>query len=426
MRRTIILTFFLAGLIAALYGWRALTDAPVVQAAIPAADPIERERLIAVFERRVAVPDPEPLNLSVLGRLYLERAKSDKSLGDYTMARDTLLVAAGTLEDSATLLNLANSHLALHEFEDARQIAYRVVAADSSDGALAILADVELALGDYEAALQALERLARRLPDEPSILVRRAQYHFLTGDIELAQDLGERAADVAASAGLTWQDQSFYSMVAGRMNFEAGDYRTARTYLLRAIEADSRSPGPLFELGRVRAADGDLLEAIRLLQGAVALVPDPANLSYLGDLYIANGDKPAGRAQYDTVEAIEQLDQSAYRLAVAAALANNGLHPDSALELARAELSVRTDPTTWHVYAVALYQTGALDQAYAAIQNALGPADARLWYHAGVIAAATGRQEEAVHHLTAALKANPGFHPLDAPRARALLEALTS
>ena len=426
MRRITILTLSMATLIAALYGWQALATAPIVQAAAPAADPIERDRLIAVFEERVSVPDPEPLNLSVLGRLYLARGRSQQNLADYTLARDALLLAAGAMRDSDTLLSLADSHLALHEFAEARAIASQLVDAEATDAALATLADAEVALGGYANALHALERLDQRHPGEPSVLVRRAQYHFLTGDIDKARDLAERAADVAVSADLPRKDQSFYMTIAGRMNFEAGHYRTARNYLQLATEADALSPGAFYELGRVRAAEGNLPEAIRLVEAAVALLPEPTTLAYLGDLYIANADESAAAAQYETVEAIARLDQRAYRLAVAAALAASDRDPGFALELATAELMVRPDPTAWHIYAVALYETGELDEAYTAVQNALGPADARLWYHAGVIAGATGRHQEAIDHLTAALHLNREFHPLDAARARALLEELNS
>lgn len=426
MRRILILTFSLSAVIAAIYGWRAIADQPVILAAVPGPDPLERDRLIGVFEVRVASPDPEPFNLSVLGGLYLERARSEHNLDDYTLARDTLQQAARVLNDSATLLNLADSHLALHEFASAREIVSRLAADDPTDSALATLADAELALGNYPAAFEALDHLAERLPDEPAILVRRAQYHFLTGDIDEALRLSERAADLAVRVGLSSRDQAFYLSVAGRMNFEAGKYRPAQSRLTQAMEADPQAPGPLFELGKVMAARNDLPAAIRLLELAAALVPEPTTLAWLGDVYLANGDGVAATAQYETIEAIALLDQSAYRLSVASALAGRGLNPSQALELSTAELSVRPDPTTWDVYAVTLLNTGETAESYHAIQKALGPADARIWYHAGLIAAAIGRVDEAVEHLEAALRINPNFHPLDAPRARQLLEELSA
>jgi Flp pilus assembly protein TadD len=54
----------------------------------------------------------------------------------------------------------------------------------------------------------------------------------------------------------------------------------------------------------------------------------------------------------------------------------------------------------------------------------LGTDDPMLHYHAGVIAAALGRDRIAARHLGRALALNPRFDVRQAPRARATLAAL--
>jgi tetratricopeptide (TPR) repeat protein len=424
MKRTLILVIALAGLIAGLHYWRAATTEPLVLAAAPGSDPRERERLIGVFERRVE-SDPDPLNLSVLGDLYLDRARAENDLTGYQQARDTLILASSTVEDPGTLINLATSHLALHEFGLAREIAGRVAAEEPSDAALATLVDAQLALGEYTDAAANLNVLGQRLPDEPAVLARQAQYYFLTGSIEEARQTSALAAEIATEAGLSRADQAFFLMVAGRMDFEGGQYRSAEGHLRRAIEIDDSAPGPLVELGRVLLARRHADEAITTLEKAAALVPEPLTLAWLADAYQTTGAVESAEDQHATINAIARLAQPAYRLSIASILAVSGRDPHRALELAQEELSIRSDPTTWHVYAMALLSNGATEEAYEAIQRALGPADARLQYHAGMIAAAAGRETEAITHLEGALMLNPSFHPQDAPAARALLEALT-
>jgi hypothetical protein len=54
----------------------------------------------------------------------------------------------------------------------------------------------------------------------------------------------------------------------------------------------------------------------------------------------------------------------------------------------------------------------------------LGTQDARLFYHAGKIALALGKQDEAAANLSRALEINPYFSILLAPDALRILEGL--
>jgi Flp pilus assembly protein TadD len=55
---------------------------------------------------------------------------------------------------------------------------------------------------------------------------------------------------------------------------------------------------------------------------------------------------------------------------------------------------------------------------------AAGTRDARLWYHAGVIASELGRVEEARRYLGDALALGPALDPAARLRAQAILAAL--
>jgi Flp pilus assembly protein TadD len=107
-------------------------------------------------------------------------------------------------------------------------------------------------------------------------------------------------------------------------------------------------------------------------------------------------------------------------------LANPGLDPARALSLATAELVIRKDVYGYDAYAWALLAAGRPAEADTAMAAALafGTKDAKLMYHAGMIAAALGDTNRARTNLQAALTLDPSFDPLQVQRARETLAGL--
>jgi tetratricopeptide (TPR) repeat protein len=83
-------------------------------------------------------------------------------------------------------------------------------------------------------------------------------------------------------------------------------------------------------------------------------------------------------------------------------MATRGLEPETAIQLAKNEEKVRSDVFTLDAIAWSLASAGRLDEATSMIKRALaeGTQDARLFYHAGMIAARAGRQAEARRFLS--------------------------
>ena len=76
----------------------------------------------------------------------------------------------------------------------------------------------------------------------------------------------------------------------------------------------------------------------------------------------------------------------------------------------------------------ALYSSGHAEEALAPMTEALrlGTRDARLFFHAGMIAQRLGKTEQAIQWLEQTLATNPHFHILQAEVARATLTELRS
>ncbi len=123
-----------------------------------------------------------------------------------------------------------------------------------------------------------------------------------------------------------------------------------------------------------------------------------------------------------TVEAIAQLAGEAgsvYDRGLSLYLSDHGLEPDRAVRLARDELAIRPDVYGYDTLAWALLNAGDAAGADAPMQSALaaGTKDARLWYHAGLIALANGRADEAASDLQRALALGPALDPMSRTRA---------
>lgn len=399
----------------------------------PPARPIdepELDRLIDVLARRAPSRD-ESVDHRFLGSLLLQRAKLRADVADYRRSFDAFTAAAELAPDEPTaLLGLGRAALGIHDFERAAAAAQRLVELDPTDAdANALAVDAAIATGDIDTARTHLAQLVDRRPDDPAVTVRRAQVALLTTGRADASGAAAQAIDQAIGQDLTAPEVAFYLSYAGRQAFDRGHYDEATELLERATTLSPTDHGILGELARVRAATGRTTEAIDLLDRANALVPEPDHLLLQADLQDQLGRTGDATANRDRGHALATVDDD-HRRAWARALADYHLDgpgdPAEGRRIAERELAARSDAGAWDLAAWAHYRNGDLDRAADAAARALelGPPDARIDYHAAVIANAKGRTDEAVTLLRDALDLHPAFDPIDAPLARSLLDRL--
>jgi tetratricopeptide (TPR) repeat protein len=240
-----------------------------------------------------------------------------------------------------------------------------------------------------------------------------------------ALELAVRAASPRDPEGLAWT-----LVHLGHEHLAEGDaIRAARAYE-QALYVLPEYYLALGGLGRARAAQGDLTEAIELYRRAIDRVPAPELVAALGDAYAARGNAQDAEDQYRLVEHIARVAQATgttYGRQVALFYADHDRRPEEALRLARLERTTRGDIYSDDALGWALFKNGRLAAAARAAHRALrlGTEDALLHYHAGMIAAALGRTPQATRHLRRALAQNPHFDLRQAPLARATLARLT-
>ena len=130
--------------------------------------------------------------------------------------------------------------------------------------------------------------------------------------------------------------------------------------------------------------------------------------------------------QYALVEKIGRLNELngvLYNRQLALFYADHELKPEAAYANAAKEYSLRQDIYGADALAWTALKAGKIAEAQTAIKAALrlGTEDARLFYHSGMIARASGDKSEAHHNLKRALALNPQFDPLQASIARKAL-----
>jgi tetratricopeptide (TPR) repeat protein len=440
--RPILIVVAAVALAIASFGWMPLTGrqplatpmAPPVGVPVADVDPLQPladiDSAIAVWTGNLERDGDDFIAATQLAQLYLGRARLSADPADLDRALDA---SARALEANADLvaarLLQAQVRLARHDFNSARADALAILAAHPGLAqAVATLGDAELELGAYDEAATNYTQLAAAAAG-PAVLARQARLASITGDLAGARRL---AADALAGAldqpDISATELAWYHTLAASLAFQAGDLSAADAAYTDAIDAWPASAAALAGLGRTRAASGEIDGAIELYQRSVAIVPNLEARATLGDLLARAGRLEERDAAYAQVRAAAAL-AAASGLSDrqwALFLANHGEDPAQAVEVAAGDLERRGDVHAHDAYAWALFAAGRFVEADAAIgaARAQSTEDALIDYHAGMIAAALGRDAEARTLLTAALARNSGFDLLQADRAAAALAAL--
>jgi tetratricopeptide (TPR) repeat protein len=432
-----------AGSYAAAWAYRpsSARGSPAVEAAASLAPadllPIGRsEQLLKRYDRAIAAwnininsNSGDYISATNLGTTYVGRARLTGDLADYDRARLAVRRALGidatylpARELRATIL------FAVHDFTAARQAARDILAdAPGEMQAVATLGDASLELGDLPAARDSYHMLERQAPSSP-VWSRLAHLAFIQGDLDRAIGLVRRAINGVADQPPS-ESTAFYSFQLGELYRAQGDLAGAAVSYAHAL-ADLPGYVPAAAgLARIDEAQGDRSKAIALLREATDLIPQPEMVAALGDLYALGGDAAAAEREYALVERIGQVGQatgSVYnrQLVIFAADHDRGVH--EAVAMARAELAVRPDVYGHDALAWALFKDGQLAEASAeaAAAMSLGTPDARIAYHAGLIAASQGRQDDARALLREAVAGAALLPPLQVPIAMHALAML--
>lgn len=416
--------------------FRSATPPPLALPAASAPTPSEAvagEETIRFLEERVKKDPDDFIALNKLNGYYLQRAQES---GDVSYLELAERAARGSLKSVPVEMNpgglagLAQTVHSLHDFAAARDHALKLAQLESRKSyPQRILGDALLELGDYDGAEEAYRRM-QKLDNFGSNLtseVRLARVDQLRGRPEVARRRFEQALRLASEqvpqqpevvAWCRWQ--------LGEAAFAKGDYTAAEQHYRDALVTLPDYYRATASMARVLAARGDLDGAIAGYEKVVKRLPDPSFVAALGDLYRLAGREREAAAQYALVEQIARLSDlngALYNRQLALFYADHDMKAAEAYALAKREYELRRDIYGADALAWAALKAGRLDEAQAAIKEALrlNTEDAKLFYHAGMIARAAGDKTRARDYLKRALALSPQFDLLQAKVAREAL-----
>ena len=283
----------------------------------------------------------------------------------------------------------------LHRFKESETLARRLVQQRGLSFDYGLLGDALMEQGKLGDAVEAYQRMMNLKPDLRAY-ARAAHMRWLKGDLEGAIEAMQLAVSAASSERCrirSWVNTrlAFYEFQAGRVN-------EAEQRCALALSLQNNYPPTLLLQGRILLGQSRFGEAVDALQNAVKLNPLPEYQWTLAEaLRVAGKENEASEVEAQLC----QRGASSDPRTLALYLATRHESPETALRLARAELDSRSDVFTHDALAWSLAAAGKLTEAHSEMQRALaeGTQDARLLFHAGVIASQAGHSADAERWL---------------------------
>lgn len=436
-QRTWFAALLIAGLLAAAGGWGAFRvlasertrGAPVAGAAA-AAEAAVRDKDIAFFERRAAEDPISAADRAELASRYLQRSRETGDFNDVLraeeLARKSLSLRAS--HNSETSVTLIAALIEQHRFTEALKLARQLVADEpASDRYTAMLGEISLEVGDYDAARAAFASLSGRSRASLSIAPSFARWLEISGDPAAARRIMYRAMAIADSTPeLPREPVAWFHLRVADMEMRNGRLRSAERALRGGRDILPRDHRLLAADARLAALRHDWKRAVALGDSAVAIVLDPGTLGLVGDAYLALGDSAKAEEYIRTMEVAVVQQPGEYHRAWSLFLLDHNRRVPEVLEKVRSEIESRRDIYAYDLLAWAHFKQRHYGEAQAAMQIALsqGTQDAVLHYHAGMIARGAGNSSLAMRHLERALEINPVFDPFHPSGARLTLDSI--
>lgn len=374
------------------------------------------------------LPD-ESKGYNMLSAAFMQKARETGDFSFNARAEESLKYSFKVAPDNYDGLKLqAALLLNYHRFAEALQVAQRAQALNPRDhDVYGAMVDALVELGEYDRAVDAAQKMVDLRPDTASYS-RISYLRELHGDTKGAIEMMKMAAESANPQNP--ESGAWCRVHLGDELMNDGKLKDAEREYDHALYSFPDYHLALAAKGRARYAAGDLENAAAFYKRAVDRVPLPDYIAALGDLYTKLGRADEAKQQYDQVEFIEKIGTTGgtYSRQLALFYADHGERLDDALAAARREREARNDIYTDDALAWCLYKKGNFDEAKQVSDEALrlGTRDARLLYHAGMIAAATGDNRKGADYLKQALAVNPFFDILQADVAKEKLNSLKS
>ena len=352
--------------------------------------PTDRE--ISQLQQRIREGRNVELWLDRLGWAFVAKARESFDPGFYKLAEQCARsIELRNPQSQEAMLLRAHVLQNLHRFKESETLARCLVQQRGLSFDYGLLGDALMEQGKLNDAVVAYQRMMNLKPDLRAY-ARAAHMRWLKGDLEGAIEAMQLAVSAASP-----QDAESAAWVNTRLAtylFYAGKFNEAEQRCALALSLQNNHPPTLLLKGKMLLAQSRFGEAVDALQNAVKLNPLPEYQWTLAEaLRVAGKENEASEVEAQLCQRGANADPRTLALY----LATRHESPETALRLARAELDSRSDVFTHDALAWSLAAAGNVAEALSEMQRALaeGTLDARLLFHAGVIASQAGQPADA-------------------------------
>jgi len=351
------------------------------------------------FQEQVRSGQNRKAALERLGWAFVAKAQESFDTGFYKLAEAcAITLDSGSPGCPEALLLRGHVFQNLHRFKEAESLARELVAQRGLSFDFGLLGDTLMEEGRTKEAVAAYQSMVDIRPDLQSYS-RIAHIRWLTGDLEGAIEMMQAA--VSASSPRDTDSAAWVNSRLAGFELQAGRTKEARRNCETALELRPDYPPALLFRGRMLLAEGDTAGAIADLARAVQQNPLPEYQWTLAEALLAAGREPEAEQLESRLHRHGAMnDPRTYSLY----LATRGESAELAVRLATCELVQREDVFTLDALAWALAAAGRIEEASSYMDRALveGTHDARLFFHAAVIATRAGRIDCATTWFTRA------------------------
>jgi tetratricopeptide (TPR) repeat protein len=334
--------------------------------------------------------------LEQLGWAFVAKARESFDPGFYKLAEQCASsIEKRNPQSQEAMLLRAHVLQNLHRFKESETLARRLVEQRGLSFDYGLLGDALMEQGKLSDAIEAYQRMMNLKPDLRAY-ARAAHVRWLKGDLTgaiQAMQLAVSAASPSDAESAAWVNTrlAFYE-------FQAGKFNEAEQRCAFALFLQSNYAPTLLLKGKILLAQNRLDEAVDAFQDAVKRNPLPEYQWTLAEALRAAGK---GNEASEVEAQLCQRGANSDPRTLALYLATRHESPETALRLARAELESRKDVFTHDALAWSLAAAGRLTEAHGEMQRALaeGTQDARLFFHAGIIASQAGHSADAERWL---------------------------
>ncbi|MFD4274303.1 tetratricopeptide repeat protein [Streptomyces cyaneofuscatus] len=413
---------------------RAKEPGPVerAEAAATAGSPASLSDLTALIGDRQKWVEAHPGDApswATLGSAYVEWGRRSADAAYFGRAEEALKRSLeeqpGERGNGEAWVGMAALANARHDFLAAKRWGETVRKQDPKTWSVyPVLIDAYTGLGDVKAATGATEKFGELRKGVPA-LARTADLYRGQGWREDALATAREAADRATAPAE--KAEALHRL--GELAWERGEPEEAVAQFDAALRTDAGHHASLAGKARALVALDRTGEAVAAYQSVITKLPRPAYALELGELYASLELDGDARSQYEKLAGLleqakaagvdESVVQSRYE-------SDHG-DPAVAVELLRGQWKKQhrsaavADALGW-----ALHRAGKSEEGLEYAQQAVdtGVRNASYAYHLGMIERELAQYGPARRHLQEALRTNPAFSPLDAPKAREALETL--